>query len=468
MKKRVAMMMLAVMTMLSGCGKTNIEEQMERDLADLGAVETQQDAAQTEKTQGEDAEIESFQMKIWDKAQTANVTVASDTSMHSKIYEAKKYLLDENAFSSLADSIFDGGEYESLSPYGNKKEEDLVSETDCIREYLEKNEDEGVVISIDMMHFSSDSDFRDHQILVGSEYVSSEFEFDPAHTLTEIPYQIGEEPQSFHMGRLVGEINQVPYELKYSDMDDANKLVLVRRCSKYLPESYHGMDDENLSQQHGENLCKESDALAIAEEYLDQFGCEGFELAQIGTITASDKNKETVLNGYHMVYTRVFEDVQCDPTKAAGIFGMADEDSVAPIESVVIDVDSQGLFSIEVYKQYEIGDCLSEEATLLKLEQVKEILSSQEVETMTITSQLKLELRYRYMPVQTGDDYAFMPVWEVCEPSSNWSHVGAFEFDNISWVVNAVDGTLYKVKYGFGFPVQILDVNRNSTYVIRF
>lgn len=448
---------------LSGCGKDN-------KLADnMGGVNHEEhissdsDGNQTEMqaASGEIPERISYTIEDKDGKDIVNVdaAVVSEGYENLKVYQESRIEVDDAYLKRLADALFDDAEYEVVKPYWMCTREELDREQtylDALYLFYKENGEifpGWLVDCIDLVeHYST-------YYNGGTVGDLSEGQLIYRTMLTR-----DDESVEYESCMLRGMVGEDEYQILYTSLipEHGERSVQFEIQRLYVEHpSYvkQSVEDSKITYVYGENACDREQSERMAHDMAMELGFSDREVAAVYHRMVDDEEQSNRLDGYWIYMVRGVNGVQniFSNSSTAGPERQEEELEWAGQEYLAFEVDAKGVCSIYIGDMYELGACMSENASVLTFEQVdgaaqsylERVFGALSVDELVLGESkgeiLGVErVRFGYVTLNYDGSYALIPVWMYYMAiDDNAPSTVAF------FAVNAMDGSIIVFDGGY-------------------
>lgn len=292
-------------------------------------------------------------------------------------------------------------------------------------------------------------------------------------TMQENGAGIGIKSSDYSEEQFIGDINGLHYELTFSETGftceviDAAELV-TETLDESMELSYYSVSSETEA-----NQCSmtEGEMEIQVRDLLNSIGLDAYMIFDANPLqwnnyfdyilndSAQDNSAEekTWYDGYSFVYTRSVNGINVDYADylSAGIayWEQYHEDYVDwmpayGLEYMNVQMNAQGLVSLQLIYPYEVKQILTEDTQLLPISKIEEMIQDylstnpnpynyNSSGNSAVINMIYTKLELVYMRVCYDDKYTLLPVWRL----SGWDN------DDISRLlcVNAIDGSVIDI-----------------------
>ena len=377
-----------------------------------------------------------------------NADVYADGYGNVPTYNIKKCEKNDEWLEGYAKKFFDDGEYENIKPYMFCSFDELKQEKNFCEELLSRYEPSDLAYEVIMKEKSDiESEIEDY---VEDDYVQYPdkkliYEFD-----TDLASQGGKvlNCERAHLkGEADGKLWYMNYERgKYADIENVEDVLyddsvgcLYGVCLENIPNIIYSM-----SMDIGfPNKCERETAEKEAEKLLERLGFENMKQICISQLRV-DTDEDYMLDGYSITYGPSVNGIDllygtCAEkiiVEVQGTGELSDNMAVQPFVKIV--VTSDGIFGFCIFEQYEIGEALAGNSSMLSFEQVdsqvKNVYGS--IIEYNRTDIEISEVRFGYVCITyDGISYAMVPVWRYYETDN--ARAGKFALATVC----ALDGS---------------------------
>ena len=465
--------LLFIAPITEGCGKTD-SSQLEEDMSgvsdDIGTG-TDADAG----SPGEIPERITYEITTNSSGSYINVdaeVIVPEVASYS-VYEEKRVGVDDAFLKALAGNLFDDGAYEQIKPAWMCTRDELVSVQAYTETLLERYAGED-----DVLLYRPDWVYNLYHV-----YNEVSYDGSMAADLTEgrLIYRYtgyydtdgntvdGGYDSCMLRGTVDGEEWLLYYESEGAsesedtepDINSKSKLVLAPANSKYhgwiLDLSSQGNDLDTT--MYGENVSDEALCRQTVYDFAERLGLsDNMEIACVYGLVVTDEAGNSRLDGYRMYMVPAINGAQ-NYFSNMSCLGTGDWDlnhMFAYQEYVVFDVSSEGVCSVFVGNQYEMGECMTQEANMLTFEQV-DMIAQEYMQQLVNTppdeqthSEKIDRVQLSYATVQYENGYSFVPVWMYY-----LEYDIKYMFHEAFFGINALDGSILPIvdggSYGYMF-----------------
>ena len=432
----------------------------------------------------------------------ANVDVPKESS--AAIYELKKRQVTAEEFKKMAENLFDGGDYIAIKPYVAYTMEELLLEEDSLKAQLAESIEENQQIQDNIKKRLYDiyitkqyedqyepsnwneGDFTDgvtfsaySKILVLEGKISDVvydlmcYEIDEMYYVQLLRQDAGFSwlyPRRSSVVLTDGTLNKIsvdPYLAIFAS--GANNEIMMSETNDGL----YGKNACILSQEESETLAKSyMEKLGVndmevayvnskAGPYIDNVACY-WDIAQLDEDEFIPDRSISYQEGYVIYLEPAYHGMQQMMMENSGLDIMgytsflntyansrnitADEGQNYTMQNIYrVEVDSEGVLSIEMMWDYEMGEELAGSPELMQFEQIDKIAQDYMTEQCNgkkDTSKID-SIALRYLTLLYDGNYVLMPVWVYSGVSSEDNNR---KFHSYDVLVNAVDGSIIKTQ----------------------
>lgn len=345
-----------VASVLSGCGKKEVDDS-DQIASDFVSVQGTMTDAPGEKA------VDEFSVPISNGVINVKIDVGEIDDRVSRIYPATRLTVDEQYIDSIAAKLFDGGTYEVL----------------------------------ETMDGSDDEDTED------------------ANLVKE--------------GTLIGSVNGEQYTLGYSDYFEETEAGLADK-GFYLWIMKQSENEDDLLFTYGEakeedcagNVCDHDDALTDAEAFIAGLGFDDYALSDEYPLVDLEIEGERQGCGYKFVFCKEIDGTfgkvysnDCYYKKNGGGATYFEYINVyVTAENGITGVDIKNMYDID-YSDANANVVLLgiDEAMTVAKDEITQMLLAADEMGSSLVERTKLEpsMVLTYVPVQYGDEIAYMPVY---------------------------------------------------------
>ena len=462
---------------IAGCGRAD-GSRIEADMQDVGQdIGTATDAA-ADDISDEIPEKLTYTIANDDGRCSVDVdaeVIVPEATSYS-VYEEKLIAFDDDFLKTLAENLFDGGTYEQIKPAWMCTQEELATEQEytkmlvqrytgqeempaympgwlynLYRFYNEMSYDgsmvaeltEGQLIYNYMASYDIDGETMttcyDNCTLRGTvdgeEWILYYENFIPDGVLSSDQYGsvISVFPGETQCRLVVAPVNQ-KYDYGWAQMSS--------------PDNY--LDTTT----YGENVSDETQCRQMAYDFVEKLGlADNMEVVCVNNYIVTDENESGRLDGYRMYMAPVINGVQNYFSNMGCVVTKNDEESLpAYQEYIAVDVSSEGVCSVVVGNQYEMGECMTKQANMLTFEQIDMIAQEymQECVNKSFSTEYMVEnielsidrVQLSYATIQYEEGYSIVPVWVYY-----FEYDKKYMFHEAFFGVNALDGSVFDMGY---------------------
>ena len=205
---------------------------------------------------------------------------------------------------------------------------------------------------------------------------------------------------------------------------------------------------------YGENVSDETQCRQMAYDFVEKLGlADNMEVVCVNNYIVTDENESGRLDGYRMYMAPVINGVQNYFSNMGCVVTKNDEESLpAYQEYIAVDVSSEGVCSVVVGNQYEMGECMTKQANMLTFEQIDMIAQEymQECVNKSFSTEYMVEnielsidrVQLSYATIQYEEGYSIVPVWVYY-----FEYDKKYMFHEAFFGVNALDGSVFDMGY---------------------
>ena len=472
---------------IAGCGKTD-SSQLEADMQDVDDdIGTSTDAAVADISGGVPEQL-TYEIVNADGNFSIDVdaeVIVPEAASYS-VYEEKPIEFDDDFLKTLAGNLFDGGTYEQIKPAWMCTQEEFATEQEYTKElaqrYTGQEELPGYMPGwlYNLYHFYNEMSYDGSMVAELTEgqliyrYMAS-YDID-GETMTEcydnctlrgtvdgeewilyyenfIPNGVLDSGQhgsviSVFSGETQCRLVIAPVNQKYYGYYD---MVQMSSPDNYLDTTTYG---ENVSD---ETLCRQ-----MAYDFVEKLGlADNMDIACVNNYIVTDEEEGGRLDGYRMYLVPAINGVQnyFSNWGCVGTEKNADTEDdegmnylLAYQEYIAVDVSSEGVCSVLIGNQYDMGECMTKQANMLTFEQIDMIAQEymQECVNVSFNTEYMVEnielsidrVQLSYATIQYEEGYSIVPVWMYY-----------LEYDKERMFreaflgINALDGSIVKIMH---------------------
>lgn len=507
-KRIVSIIMVAVMTFsLAACGKTE-DSGIADDLQEIENGTQEDGGGQPVQTKGLAEKLNvpqdkvSYEVSVQGQSGSYMVDAVVNVPEEStgSIYEVKKKQVTAATLKDMAKNLFDGGSYVALRPYITYTTEELLEEEQALKEQLAETDKQELTETEKQKQNTIKR--RLYDLLMIKEYSE---QYEPAawnaDDFTEGIFFSAYDKIMV----LEGTISEVTYDLMCIEANEKCFIQLVRQDAGFswlFPRrSNVVLNDETISSPtddvylaltsysflneiiisedndtvYGSNACAitREDAETMAKSYMEKLGVSDMEVVNVNSKSgpeidaianlwdaAQDEDAErqeqniTYQDGYviylepvwHGMSQKLFENDGWYTSSYLSRNITTDEGKNYIMQNIYrVEVDSEGVLSVETMLEYEMGEELSASPEMMSFEQIDKIAQDyMREQCMTKTEDSNIDtIELRYLTLLYDGKYVMMPVWIYSGVSYSDSRRKFYSYDVM---VNAVDGTIIKTR----------------------
>lgn len=331
---------------------------------------------------------------------------------------------DEYAI-QYAKSVFDNGEYEIVKPLMVCNEEEL-------KEVKARLENEAL---------NYNSNEIPERINIEIEQVDSYLENYRSHENTEtesdkVLYKF----DTILVGSIKGKIDDEEWIMNFECGYQDNKVLMIdiRPYGDHYYWDYDGtcgMEEDSVN-----NPCDLESSKKLANQTIEKLGFENMAIIDIKHIIP-DGGKSSNAAGYYFTYGKSIDGVSAVYSDFinAYIDGM---NISSEQEYIRVCINDDGIMSVSYGDSYKTGEVLSQNSSVMGIEEIDNIARSQMVEYIENNSDedIKItEIAFGYMTVTyDGVGYSLVPVWIYYSSTTDDSIEGKYPL----FAINALDGVV--------------------------
>lgn len=353
------------------------------------------------------------------------------------IYKDERVDMNDAYLKELAQTLFDGGEYEIVKPYFMCSRSELDDEAAYLEQWNEFYDENGHTFP-EWLYRCQDA------VEYFSEYYDEE---NTVSNLTQgkLIYQTELSDEGATVWKqciLRGTIDGEPWELicMNQNMYSRNISLELHRLDE-IHQVYKLIDleDEVQIRVRGDNTCDIEECEREAREMAEKLGFTDMDIAMTAHRVCYYNEGNETLDGYRILMVRDTDGMQ---HMFGGDIGTATLDKgeywTANQQCIAFDINAEGVTDIFINEIYGQGECMAEKAEFLNFNKADEIAQDHMRVIMDELSVSENIYSFRINRVQLGymtlhyeEGYTLVPVWAY------------FYADGYMWFgVNALDGSI--------------------------
>lgn len=435
MKKKLMIISVAFVVSLCGCGKKKDVSSDFQSIDSHGEVTTATSGNKTKENASKDHLEYTLDVKGVAHKLVVNADVEADAINDFAVYDMIPVSITEEWLLEKAKSIFDNGEYEVKNVVPNCSMEQLQADLSHMDELIAESKQNSTGVS---MRVSQGYDDLWSYIEYGDQQ-ENPLEDGQVIVYTDIGSGMG------YAARIWGKIDGEEYELSYIDSEYYKALTLNKLACFAAKTGYFMRNDSVIASTYGENRCNYEDAEEIAMDFISGLGLDDYDLAETFEISGSGEDGSIFLDGYRFEFTPCIDGIKTDytiMTRTTKEYDPAQKMDDYIDQSVIqVDVDSSGLFMVQIGDIYQIGECVNENINVMPIEQVDALVQTaikDQFEEYCEIHKVKLE----YVTVKYEEGYVNVPAWVYFVKTSTSEIYARF-------ACNALDGTMIYFNYNY-------------------
>jgi len=466
----IAMLLAATMT---SCGKNNetVYEEFETISTEDGqsklideaksSTNEEDDLAafdETESTTEEESNEELFEKELV-LSNGKNITIKANVEdmgcNDAFIYQLEKIEVNEDYLIELAKKIFDNGEYTTRVPYRYMSEAGLEAEK---KKYDEMLKDKGE--NYDVWAFSCEYNMTKTNGFDKTEPVPVSDK--NVLYMGMVPVPLSPNSPDGRYAIMQGEIDHRLYELCYCEEVLEDDCVMPYMTLKPLfPTSSHAyIDNPEGGKYYYDDEKLRDETQEKAEEIMKQFGLEDYYVTRYeGHPAYESEDNRFYMDGYDFIFSRKMQGVAESQLEELPVKQTKGSDNSVSVysdqEYVKVGIDKDGVLNnMEISLPYKLGEAMSEQPKLLSMEEAVSVMNDY-LDTLPEDAQLWNDwrtdrinhIRFAYLPVQYGGEYAYMPSWIFMYKDGQMDADELEESYEPLVAVSAVDGEVMYFEY---------------------
>lgn len=358
------------------------------------------------------------------------------------IYKDERVDMDDAYLKELAETLFDGGEYEIVKPYFMCSRSELEDEAAYLEQWNEFYNKNGNTFPEWLWQCQDAVEYF-------SEYYDEE---NTVSNLTQgkLIYQteLSDEGETvWKQCILRGTIDGEPWELLCMNQNmysrnislELHQLDEVHQVYKLID-----LEDEVQIRVRGDNTCDIEECEREACEMAEKLGFADMNIATAAHRVYADNEGNETLDGYRILMVRNTDGMQ---HMFGGDIGTATLDKgeywTANQQCIAFDINAEGVTDIFINEIYRQGECMAEKAEFLNFNKADEMAQDymqRMMDSLTYSDDIFFlrvnRVQLGYMTLHYEEGYTLVPVWAY------------FYADGDMWFgVNALDGSIVGI-YG--------------------
>ena len=466
---------------IAGCGRAD-GSRIEADMQDVGEdIGTATDAA-ADDISDEIPEKITYAITSDDGRCSVDVdaeVIVPEATSYS-VYEEKLIAFDDDFLRTLAENLFDGGTYEQIKPAWMCTQEELATE----QEYTKMLAEQYAGQEVSEGHLSGwlNNLYRFYNEMSYDGSMVAELTEGQLIYRYIVSYDIDGEmlKEGYDNCTLRGTVdgeewilyyeNIIPNDLLVGSTQGGNDVSVLpgamEECILVIApvnQKYYGYysrvemsspDNYLDTTTYGENVSDETQCRQMAYDFVEKLGlADNMEVVCVNNYIVTDENESGRLDGYRMYMAPVINGVQNYFSNMGCVVTKNDEESLpAYQEYIAVDVSSEGVCSVVVGNQYEMGECMTKQANMLTFEQIDMIAQEymQECVNKSFSTEYMVEnielsidrVQLSYATIQYEEGYSIVPVWVYY-----FEYDKKYMFHEAFFGVNALDGSVFDMGY---------------------
>lgn len=454
MRKRWVCLCMVGMMVLPGCGNTK-KENVENDFAQVTEESATNTDAPTETSEIPAHLKYTVEADVGTNHVTVDADVISDGVKEAVVYSAVSKKVDEEYVRSIANSVFDNGDYTVEQPYAAMSENQMESLLSDIESQAEDyiwtypvSQMENLLARPELVHTQ---ELKSDTMFYEAEMDSLFAMYGPgvgSHMAMTISAQMQEDTEliPYKGARISGTVDGKPCELSVKDIEDGwNSHVWlysrdddIRYVRSYLNYETSELDTEQ------QNPCDYNSALKTAEAMIKKLMPDGdyrLTASYHRMVQISGLIDGTEADGYRFCYTPCIKE-KILPMNAYTSFYIDDASGFNLQPMVCIDVNENGFLSARFSESVAPDEVLTQNANMLPFDQLDKIVQNYMEDILNKglldgTTEIN-RVEFSYILVGTEEGSAFVPCWLYYVNEKGRENNPA----EAMFGVNALDGTV--------------------------
>lgn len=435
----------------------------------------------------------------------ANVDVPKESS--AAIYELKKRQVTAEEFRKMAENLFDGGDYAAIKPYVAYTMEELLQEEDSLKTQLAESIEENgegqqiqdhlkkrlydIYITKQYEDQFEPSNWNEGDFTDGVTFSAYSKILVLEGKIADVVYDLMcyEVDGMYYVQLLRQDAGFSWLYPRRSSIVLTDGILLQISADPYLAIDASGANNEIIMSEtndglYGKNACilSQEESETLAKSYMEKLGVNDMEVAYVNSkagpyidnvacywdIAQLDEDESipdrsiSYQEGYVIYLEPTYHGMQQMLMENKGIYSMgytsfmktfaftrnitADEGQNYTMQNIYrVEVDSEGVLSIEMMWDYEMGEELSGSPELMQFEQIDKI--AQDYMTQQCSGKKDISkidsIALKYLTLLYDGNYVLMPVWVYSGVTSEDNNR---KFPSYDVLVNAVDGSIIKTQ----------------------
>lgn len=491
-REKILSGILVLLLGVTGCGRAD-RSQIEADISKVNAgMETASDEDPSGNMLGEIPEHIAYE-KINDSNGNCikvDAAVIVPEIPSYGVYKENHIDINDAYLKTMAEKLFDRGEYEQIKPAWMCTQEELEKEQEYINRlvstydldalainYGGAKEDIAEVCLPDWLYYlyhyynevsydgSTEAELTEGKLIYGYEDFYDAYDKEASREYNTCALRgtvdgrewilyyenvvndgvwlakVVEGPASSSRGSIVSFMKGCNQNMLVLAPVDSRSVGGIEICSQdnYL--------ETNL---YGENASDEEQCRRMVYDFAEEMGlADSMDIVCVNNCIVTDEEGNRSLDGYRMYMAPVIDGVQNYFSDMACLHIENESyDTNAWQEYIAFDVSSEGVGNVFIGDRYEIGECMSQQAGMLTFEQadmiaqkhMQELVDTSTVGTAYFDTIDRIELVYA--TVRYDEGYSMIPVWMYY-----LRYDRAYMFRQAYFGINAVDGSIVNVVY---------------------
>ncbi|MDE6025558.1 MAG: hypothetical protein K2G45_08900 [Lachnospiraceae bacterium] len=414
---------LSLMLSFTACEKAK-KDNIADDLKENVGVEASVSDAENQNATDEIPENISYTVEVGGHAIEVDAKIYADGYGNIPTLAMKRCDNEDEWVLKYAKKLFDNGEYENVRPYRAMNREELESELQFFREKYESEEhnpnDETELIQSFLENYNEENyeKYSDDKIVYSFvEQTADEGEYTSVTN------------EAYLRGYVDGRMWTLKYWNEYGDYivdgeiidSKENMPFLMAQC---IDDGYSTKDAANIDETYLNNLCDREIVEKQAKEFLEKLGFGNMELLHIVQNSLETTEEALAVDGYTMVFGMSKNEAHllfaCGAAENA-MEPMSDYVALQPY--VEVQVNSNGIHSIEIFGDYNETEVMSGESRMLSFEQINKVAKEEFEKMLTENNSYYFTVGYiefGYVCITyDGLSYALVPAWRYYDSDSD-------------------------------------------------